>query len=126
MIPVRPPQAMDLNEAALQRRRGKMMLPAPQISDAELEALARQGGEMGADAEMIGALGCMQGCMLRRAALGWAWWWSVLCLVLCLAVCCPVPSVSWDAVSVCPGGPAHLPRCRPVLPHLQPQRAAAA
>jgi pre-mRNA-splicing factor CDC5/CEF1 len=36
------------NEAAQQRRRGKMMLPAPQISDAELEQLARAGEQAGA------------------------------------------------------------------------------
>ncbi|KAL4447677.1 hypothetical protein ABPG75_004896 [Micractinium tetrahymenae] len=32
-----------MNEAAQQRKRGRMMLPAPQVSDAELEHLARAG-----------------------------------------------------------------------------------
>lgn len=36
-------RAIQMNEAAQQRRRGRMMLPAPQISDAELEQLARAG-----------------------------------------------------------------------------------
>lgn len=36
-------RAIEMNEAAAQRRRGKMMLPAPQVSDAELEQLARAG-----------------------------------------------------------------------------------
>ncbi|KAI3429454.1 hypothetical protein D9Q98_005547 [Chlorella vulgaris] len=39
---------LEANEAAQQRRRGKMMLPAPQISDAELEQLARAGEQAGA------------------------------------------------------------------------------
>ncbi|GAB4822419.1 hypothetical protein N2152v2_009465 [Parachlorella kessleri] len=46
-VPAAVAKAMELNEAQMQRRRGKMMLPAPQISDAELEAIARQGGELG-------------------------------------------------------------------------------
>lgn len=36
-------RAVAMNEAQAVRRRGKMMLPAPQVSDAELEALARAG-----------------------------------------------------------------------------------
>jgi pre-mRNA-splicing factor CDC5/CEF1 len=39
-------RALAAAEAATETRRGKMMLPAPQITDAELEALAR-GGEGG-------------------------------------------------------------------------------
>lgn len=58
-----------MNEATLQRRRGKMMLPAPQISDAELEALARQGGELGLDPELAGGRG-----ILGAHGACWAGW----------------------------------------------------
>ena len=56
---------MELNEAQMQRRRGKMMLPAPQISDAELEAIARQGGELGGglDPELTGWCQGWLGCI---------------------------------------------------------------
>jgi pre-mRNA-splicing factor CDC5/CEF1 len=44
-----------MNEAAQQKRRGRMMLPAPQISDAELEQLARAGEHAVAmDADITG------------------------------------------------------------------------
>ena len=33
-------KGLDLNDAAMVRRRGKMMLPAPQISEAELQQIA--------------------------------------------------------------------------------------
>lgn len=32
---------MALNDATMSRKRGRMMLPAPQIAEAELEAIAR-------------------------------------------------------------------------------------
>lgn len=42
-VPAAVARAMAVNEAQTGVRRGKMMLPAPQVSDAELEMIARQG-----------------------------------------------------------------------------------
>ena len=42
-VPAAVARAMALNDAQGGVRRGKMMLPAPQVSDAELEMIARQG-----------------------------------------------------------------------------------
>lgn len=80
-------QSVALNEAQATRKRGKMMLPAPQISDAELEQLARQGGEVGLDPEMAGEclywgwgglLWCCWSSWRGRAARwGWTQRWRV-------------------------------------------------
>jgi len=43
--PVQVAKAIAMNDATMQRKRGRMMLPAPQISEAELEAIARGGGQ---------------------------------------------------------------------------------
>ncbi|KAH7615691.1 hypothetical protein Ndes2526B_g09533 [Nannochloris sp. 'desiccata'] len=49
-VPAAVARAMAANEAQMSVRRGKMMLPAPQVSDAELEMIARQGaGAMDVD-----------------------------------------------------------------------------
>ncbi|BDA46189.1 Cell division cycle 5-like protein [Coccomyxa sp. Obi] len=50
-------KAMELNDASAMRRRGRMMLPAPQISEEELEAIAKGGGEVAMDVDMDGAGG---------------------------------------------------------------------
>jgi pre-mRNA-splicing factor CDC5/CEF1 len=42
-VPAAVARAMAANEAQMSVRRGKMMLPAPQVSDMELEMIARQG-----------------------------------------------------------------------------------
>ena len=47
-------RAIRMNEAQQARQRGKMMLPAPQVSDAELEALARAGEPGGMDVDVAG------------------------------------------------------------------------
>jgi pre-mRNA-splicing factor CDC5/CEF1 len=60
-------RALQANEAAMQKRRGRMMLPAPQITDAELEQLARQGEHAVAmDATITGGWAGIQG--------GWPGW----------------------------------------------------
>lgn len=52
-----------MNEAAAQRKRGRMMLPAPQVSDAELEQLARAGEHAVAmDADIAGGAGAGAAC----------------------------------------------------------------
>ena len=49
-VPAAVARAMAANEAQMSVRRGKMMLPAPQVSDAELEMISRQGaGAMDVD-----------------------------------------------------------------------------
>jgi pre-mRNA-splicing factor CDC5/CEF1 len=49
-VPAAVARAMAANEAQQSVRRGKMMLPAPQVSDMELEMIARQGaGAMDVD-----------------------------------------------------------------------------
>ncbi|KAK9818201.1 hypothetical protein WJX72_008746 [[Myrmecia] bisecta] len=50
-------KAMELNDPSLQRRRGKLMLPAPQISEAELAAIAKGGGVVDMDAELADGAG---------------------------------------------------------------------
>ncbi|KAI8106894.1 hypothetical protein M9434_001548 [Picochlorum sp. BPE23] len=56
-------QQLAAHEALQSTRRGKMMLPAPQVTDAELEALAR-------DASMEGTLASETGSQATRALLG--------------------------------------------------------
>jgi pre-mRNA-splicing factor CDC5/CEF1 len=56
----------EMNSTAL-RRRTKMMLPAPQVSEAELEAIARMGDAAALDAE-VAAAGA--GGAATRALLG--------------------------------------------------------
>ena len=56
-------QQLAAQEALKSTRRGKMMLPAPQVTDAELEALAR-------DASMEGTLASETGSQATRALLG--------------------------------------------------------
>eukprot|EP00887_Chlorella_sp_A99_P003055 scaffold9.g3055.t1 len=58
-------RAIAENEAQLERRRGKMMLPAPQITEAELEAIARAGDAMAVDPEAAAG-----GSAATRALLG--------------------------------------------------------
>mmetsp|Transcript_24535 Transcript_24535/g.68288 ORF Transcript_24535/g.68288 Transcript_24535/m.68288 type:complete len:718 (+) Transcript_24535:87-2240(+) len=49
---------LSMNEVnPLQGRRGKMMLPAPQISEAELEAIAKMGADSDMDPEMLQGAG---------------------------------------------------------------------
>jgi pre-mRNA-splicing factor CDC5/CEF1 len=50
-------KALELNDVAMMRRRGKMMLPAPQVSEAELEAIARGGAEADVDPELVEGAG---------------------------------------------------------------------
>ncbi|KAK9842456.1 hypothetical protein WJX81_000971 [Elliptochloris bilobata] len=50
-------KALALNDAAIGRRRGKMMLPAPQVSEAELEAIARGGAHAAADVDLADGAG---------------------------------------------------------------------
>jgi pre-mRNA-splicing factor CDC5/CEF1 len=69
---LRPPpsaaRALAAEDAQAPRRRGRMMLPAPQVSDAELEAIARSGaGAM--DVDGAAALGDA-GNAATRALLG--------------------------------------------------------
>jgi pre-mRNA-splicing factor CDC5/CEF1 len=63
-VPAAVARAMAANEAQMSVRRGKMMLPAPQVSDVELEMIARQGaGAMDVD-------GLEGGSEATRALLG--------------------------------------------------------
>ena len=56
---------MALNDATMQRKRGRMMLPAPQISEIELEAISRGGGMPEMDPEAAhGAGGSMTAGLL--------------------------------------------------------------
>eukprot|EP00884_Botryococcus_braunii_P005744 jgi/Botrbrau1/15170/Bobra.0149s0035.1 len=50
-------KALELNDVATMRRRGKMMLPAPQVSEAELEAIARGGSEADVDPDLVEGAG---------------------------------------------------------------------
>ncbi|KAL6764025.1 pre-mRNA splicing factor component-domain-containing protein [Haematococcus lacustris] len=50
-------QAAHLNDPVMVRRRGRMMLPAPQVSEQELEALARMSTEVLLDDDMVDGAG---------------------------------------------------------------------
>ena len=50
-------KAAELNDPTMVRARGKLMLPAPQISEAELEAIAKGGGAGGLDADLVEGAG---------------------------------------------------------------------
>jgi pre-mRNA-splicing factor CDC5/CEF1 len=69
-------RALQANEATMQKRRGRMMLPAPQITDAELEQLARQGEHVVAmDATITGEGACGRGGCSGRGVAVWEGWW---------------------------------------------------
>jgi pre-mRNA-splicing factor CDC5/CEF1 len=50
-------KALELNDASAMRRRGRMMLPAPQVSEAELEAIAKGGADAEVDPDLADGAG---------------------------------------------------------------------
>ena len=45
-------KGLELNDASRVQRRGKMMLPAPQVSEQELQQIARGGGDVDMDPDL--------------------------------------------------------------------------
>ena len=45
-------KGLDLNDASRVQRRGKMMLPAPQVSEQELQQIAKGGGDVDMDPDL--------------------------------------------------------------------------
>ena len=59
-------KAAELNDTAVVRRKGRMMLPAPQISEVELEAIARMSTDALLD-EQVGGCGLYSTSWCRMA-----------------------------------------------------------
>ena len=45
-------KGLELNDASRVQRRGKMMLPAPQVSEQELQQIAKGGGDVDMDPDL--------------------------------------------------------------------------